>query len=54
MSDVSKALNSLREKRRNAARGYDRAKAAGDRIGMQRYKREIARLDGEIANLEAK
>ncbi|ASR75437.1 hypothetical protein SEA_MILDRED21_29 [Streptomyces phage Mildred21] len=52
MSDVSKALNSLREKRRNAARGYDRAKAAGDRIGMQRCKREIVRLDGEIENLE--
>lgn len=54
MSDISRALNSLREQRRNAARGMDKAKNAGNRILEQRYKREVARLDGEIKNLEDK
>lgn len=54
MSDVTRALNSLREQRRNATRGMEKAKKAGNRILEQRYKREIARLDGEIQNLEDK
>ena len=49
-----RALNALREQRRNAARGMEKAIKAKDRVGEQRYKREIARLDGEIQNLEAK
>ncbi|QGH78220.1 hypothetical protein SEA_TRIBUTE_26 [Streptomyces phage Tribute] len=50
--DVKKALNSLYEQRRNAARGMEKAKSAGNRILEQRYKREVARLDGEIENLK--
>jgi hypothetical protein len=52
MSDVSRALNSLREQRRDAARGQEKAKKAGNRIEEQRYKREVARLDAEIENLK--
>ncbi len=51
---VWRALSNLREKRRDAARGMDKAKRSGDRIGEQRYKREVARLDAEIKNLEEK
>ncbi|QDF17206.1 hypothetical protein SEA_BIRCHLYN_29 [Streptomyces phage Birchlyn] len=51
---VWRALSNLREKRRDAARGVDKAKRSGDRIGEQRYKREVARLDAEIKNLEEK
>jgi hypothetical protein len=54
MIDISvrRALNSLREQRRNAARGMERAKRDGDRVSEQRFKREVLRLDGEIRNLE--
>ena len=51
---VWRALSNLREKRRDAARGMDKAKRAGDRIGEQRYKRAIADLDAQIKNLEDK
>jgi hypothetical protein len=54
MTDVERALNHLREKRRDAARGVQKAKMAGNRILEQRFKREVTRLDGEIANLEEK
>lgn len=54
MTDIERALNHLREKRRNAARGVQKAKMSGNRIAEQRFKREVIRLDGEIANLEAK
>ncbi|UEM46817.1 hypothetical protein SEA_TARGARYEN_28 [Streptomyces phage Targaryen] len=49
--DVRRALNSLYEQRRTAARGLELAKRNKDRVGEQRQKREIDRLDGEIANL---
>lgn len=52
MSDNTRALNHLREQRRNAARGMEKAKRAGNRIEEQRYKREVVRLDGEIENLK--
>ena len=45
-------LNRLAEERRNQARALEKAKKAGDQIGMRRAKNEIARIDGEIANLK--
>lgn len=54
MSDVSRALNALREQRRNAQRGVTKALNAGNRIEAQRWKREVRRLDEDIENLEAK
>ncbi|AXH67226.1 hypothetical protein SEA_WOFFORD_29 [Streptomyces phage Wofford] len=49
---VRRALNSLREQRRNAARAMDKAIRAGDQVGAKRAEREIKRLDGEIENLK--
>lgn len=46
------ALNRLYELRRNAQRAYDKAKTAGDRVGMQRHKKRVEELDGEIENLK--
>lgn len=54
MTEIQRALNHLREQRRNAARGVQKAKMAGNRIAEQRFKRDVIRLDAEIANLEAK
>lgn len=54
MTEIQRALNHLREKRRDAARGVQKAKMAGNRIAEQRFKREVRRLDGEIENLESK
>jgi hypothetical protein len=54
MTDVERALNKLREQRRDAQRGREKAKKAGNQIAEQRFKREVARLDEEITNLEAK
>lgn len=51
MNDVQKALNSLREQRRNAQRGADKARRSGNQIQEQQFKREVRRLDAEIANL---
>lgn len=51
MNDIQKALNNLREQRRNAQRGADKAKKSGNRIQEQQFKREVRRLDAEIANL---
>jgi hypothetical protein len=51
MSDVQRALNNLREQRRDAQRGADKAKRSGNRIQEQQFKREVRRLDAEIANL---
>lgn len=45
-------LNRLAEERRNYARALERAKKDGNRIGIKRAEKEIARLDGEIANLK--
>lgn len=46
------ALNQLAEKRRNAQRALDKAKKAGDQVGAKRHKKEVDRLDQEIANLK--
>lgn len=54
MSDVKRALAALYEQRRNAMRGYEREKSAGNRIGMQREKRKVREIDADIRNLEAK
>lgn len=51
MTDIERALNHLREKRRDAARGMQKAKMAGNMIQEQRWKREVRRLDAEIKNL---
>lgn len=51
MEDVQRTLNLLYEQRRNAQRGVEKAKKAGDQIGQRRNEREVARLDGEIRNL---
>jgi len=49
--NVRRALNSLREQRRDASRAYEKARRINDQVGMQRAKKEIKRLDGEIENL---
>ena len=54
MNEIKKAINALYEERRNAARGQEKAHKAGNRILEQRFKREVARLDDEIKNLESK
>jgi hypothetical protein len=51
-SDKRQVMKRLREQRRDAARGMQRAKNAGNRILEQKYKREVTRLDAEIGNLE--
>ncbi|AYB70872.1 hypothetical protein SEA_YABOI_33 [Streptomyces phage Yaboi] len=48
---VRRALNNLREQRRNQARAFEKARRSGDQLGMKRAQREIKRLDGEIENL---
>lgn len=52
MSGLSRALNSLREQRRNAQRGLEKAVRAGNDIEAQKCRRTIRRLDEEIENLE--
>lgn len=54
MNEIKKAINALYEQRRNAARGQENARKAGNRIEEQRCKREVIRLDAEIKNLEDK
>jgi hypothetical protein len=51
MNDVQRTLNALYEQRRNAQRGLERAKKAGDQIGAKREQNKIKQLDGEIRNL---
>jgi hypothetical protein len=53
VSETKKALNSLREQRRNAQRGMDKARMSRNRIAEQRFKREVKGLDDEIKNLES-
>lgn len=52
MTDIERVLNKLREQRRDAQRGVDKARKAGNQIAEHTCKREVRRLDGEIANLE--
>lgn len=51
MNDIERTLNLLREKRRDAARGVEKAKRAGDQVGAKRAQKELERIDGEIRNL---
>jgi hypothetical protein len=48
---MRRALNNLREQRRDAARAMEKAKRAGDQVGAKRAEREVKRLDAEIENL---
>ena len=45
-------LNRLYEERRNQSRALEKAQKSGNQIGAKRAKNEIARIDGEIANLK--
>jgi len=53
VNERKRALNNLYEQRRNAQRGVDKARKNKNQIEEQRFKREVRRLDGEIANLES-
>ncbi|WXW92522.1 hypothetical protein SEA_ENYGMA_29 [Streptomyces phage Enygma] len=48
---MRRALNSLREQRRDQARAFEKARRVNDEVGMKRAQREIKRIDGEIKNL---